>query len=43
MAEETLNATIVKEAFSTGKIYLVLIGVAAAVVPIVTALVAPFA
>jgi len=42
MAEESLNAIIAKEAFSTGRLYLVLIGIAAAAVPIVTAVVAPF-
>jgi len=41
MAED-VKEVIVKEAFSTGRLYLILIGIAGAAVPIVTALVAPF-
>lgn len=39
---ETLNEALVHEGFSTARLYLVLVGGAALLVPIVTALVLPF-
>jgi hypothetical protein len=42
MAEDKVKEIVAQEAFGLAKIYLVLIGVAGAAVPIVTALVSPF-